>query len=273
MAHFARVLITGASSGIGSALAQALARPGTLLHLAGRDEARLDAISAACARAGAQVEPHAIDVRDAAAMARWIERAGRLDLVIANAGISAGTSDGAGAPALEDAAQTRAIFATNLDGVLNTALPALARMAAQPRDARGVRGRIAVVASLAAFVASPSAPSYCAAKAAVETWTVGTAFAARRQGILLTSLCPGFVRTPMTAANPFPMPGLMDAERAARIMVRGIARGRMRVAFPWHVALTARLTALLPPSLALRLLALNAGKVAPGQAKPTKYRD
>jgi short-subunit dehydrogenase len=89
---------------------------------------------------------------------------------------------------------------------------------------------------------------------------VATAATARRQGILLTSLCPGYIRTPMTAANRFPMPGLMSAERAAAIMLRGIAAGRRRVAFPWWIAAGARLVALLPPRLSGALLGAPAGK-------------
>jgi NAD(P)-dependent dehydrogenase (short-subunit alcohol dehydrogenase family) len=243
MPAFDSVLITGASSGIGRALALASARPGAVLHLSGRDAARLAAVESACAARGAEVRPRLLDVREAAAVADWIDGAGRLDLVVANAGISAGTGDGTP----ERPEQTRAIFAVNLDGVLNTALPALRVMAAQPADAAGVRGRIAVVASVAAFLPVPGAPAYCASKAAVDAWTIATAPTARRQGILLTSLCPGYVRTPLTAANRFPMPGLMAADRAAAIMLRAIAAGRVRVAFPWWIAAGARLVALLPP--------------------------
>ena len=137
------------------------------------------------------------------------------------------------APAPADrkaAAQARAIFATNLDGVLNTVLPAMELMARQPPGVDGLRGRIAVVASIAAFVAAPGAPAYCASKAAVDAWAVATAPAARARGIALTSVCPGYVRTPMTASNRFPMPGLMDADRAAapragRDRRRAAARG------------------------------------------------
>jgi NAD(P)-dependent dehydrogenase (short-subunit alcohol dehydrogenase family) len=256
MAAFDSVLITGASSGIGRALALASARPGTVLHLGGRDAARLAAVAGECVARGANARARVLDVRDAAAVAEWVGGAGRLDLVVANAGISAGTGDGA----LERPEQTRAIFAVNLDGVLNTALPALRVMAAQPADAAGVRGRIATVASMAAFIAVPGAPSYCASKAAVDAWTVATAATARRQGILLTSLCPGYIRTPMTAANRFPMPGLMETDRAAAIMLRGIAAGRRRVAFPWWIAVGARLVALLPPRLSGALLGASAGK-------------
>lgn len=251
-------LITGASSGIGAALARARAAPGAVLHLGGRDAERLAAVAAACRARGARVLTRVLDVTDAAGMAAWIAAAGRLDLVIANAGISAGT--GPGEP--ETAAQARAIFAVNLDGMLNTALPALAAMAAQPAGADGVRGRIAVIASVAAFVAAPGAPSYCAAKAAADAWTVGSAHVAAARGVRLTSVCPGYVRSAMTAGNRFPMPGLMDAERAAAIILRGVAAGRRRVVFPWWMGVLARLAGLLPPALVGRALALAPGKQA-----------
>ena len=157
------VLITGASSGLGRALAEACAAPGVVLHLSGRDAGRLEEAASACRARGAEVRPRVLDVCDAAAMAGWIAGAGRLDLVIANAGISAGTGG-----LTEPAAQARRIFEVNVTGVLNTALPALEVMAAQPPGADGLRGRVAVVASVAAFVAAPGAPAYCATKAAVQ---------------------------------------------------------------------------------------------------------
>lgn len=256
MHRFRSALITGASSGIGQALALVLAAPGVTLHLSGRDAARLGVVADACRARDATVVPEVVDVRDAAAMATWIGDAGPLDLVVANAGISASTSG----HAPENPAQTRAIFATNLDGVLNTVLPAMEAMANQPPGPNGIRGHIAVIASIAAFVAGPGAPAYCASKAAVDAWTVASAYGARRQGIGLTSVCPGYVRSGMTAGNRFPMPGLMDAERAARIILRGVVAGRVRVAFPWWMALAARLAGLLPQ----RLL----GAVMPTQPDP-----
>lgn len=256
MVAFSSVLITGASSGLGRALALQCAAPGVALHLCGRDAARLDAVAEACRARGATVQPRVLDVQDAPAMAAWIEAAGKLDLVVANAGISAGT--GGGRP--ETAAQTRAVFAVNLDGVLNTVLPALAALRRQPPGADGVRGRIGVVASIAGFLTAPGAPAYCASKAAADAWTVAAAHTARQDGVLLTSLCPGYVRTPMTARNRFPMPGLMDADQAARIMLRGLAAGRRRVVFPRWLGLVARLVGLLPPALSARLLAAPPAK-------------
>jgi len=255
-APYASVLITGASGGIGAALARACAAPGGVLHLAGRDAARLRAVADACRGRGAVAHAQAIDVRDAAAMADWIAAAGRLDLVVANAGIGGGIDDGTPEPP----EQVRALFAANLDGALNTVLPALAAMLRQPPGPDGVRGRIAAVASIAAFVPAPGAPSYCASKAALDVWMTATATHARPRGVRLTSVCPGYVRTAMTAANRFPMPGLMDAERAAGIILRGVAAGRMRVAFPWWMAAAARLLGALPPRMSGALLAVPPGK-------------
>lgn len=256
MITFRSVLITGASSGLGRALALHCAAPQVELHLSGRDATRLEAAAAACRERGATTQVRVLDVRDAAAMAAWIAGAGRLDLVVANAGISAGTGDGRP----ENAAQARAVFAANLDGMLNTVMPALAAMRTQAPGADGVRGRIGVVASIAAFLPAPGAPAYCASKAAVDVWTVATATAARREGVLMTSICPGYVRTAMTVRNRFPMPGLMDADRAARIMLRGLAAGRRRVVFPWWMGLAARLVGLLPPRLSGALLSIPPGK-------------
>lgn len=256
MVAFRSVLITGASSGLGRALAFEHAAPGVVLHLSGRDGVRLDAVATACRARGAAVEARVLDVRDAPAMAAWIGGAGRLDLVVANAGISAGTGRGRA----ESTAQTRAVFAANLDGMLNTVLPALELMRSQPAGAGGVRGRIAVVASIAAFVPAPGAPAYSASKAAVDAWTVAAAVMAWRDGVRMTSLCPGYVRTAMTARNRFPMPGLMDADRAARIMLRGIAAGRRRVVFPWWMGVAARIVGLLPPRLSGALLSVPPGK-------------
>jgi short-subunit dehydrogenase len=243
MTRWDHVLITGASSGLGRALAEACARPGAVLHLSGRDAARLDVAAAACRAKGADVRPAVLDVTDAPAMARWIAGAGRLDLVIANAGISAGTGGDT-----EPTDQARRIFETNVTGVLNTALPAIEAMAAQAPGADGLRGRVAVIASLAAFVAAPGAPAYCATKAAVQRWAEALDGTERARGIRLHAVCPGYVRTPMTALNDFPMPFLMDAEDAARRTITGIARGRVRIAYPWPTYAMARLVGALPPA-------------------------
>jgi short-subunit dehydrogenase len=261
MTYFSRTLITGASSGIGGALARELAAPGVTLHLSGRNQARLELTARSCLDRGATVQTALLDVRDAAAMATWIGSVAPLDLVVANAGVSARSSG----PEPELPERIRTIFAVNLDGMLNTVLPAMALMEHQPPGLDGLRGRIAVIASIAAFIAVPRSASYCASKAAVDAWTVANAPDARARGIALTSVCPGYIRTAMTARNQFPMPGLMDADRAARIIVRGIATGRVRIAFPWWMAAAARIGALLPRRLTGPLLARQPGK-APNRA-------
>ncbi len=258
MPRFDSVLITGASSGLGRALALACARPGAVLHLSGRDGPRLDAVAAEVRAGGGTAHPRVLDVTDAEAMATWIGGVGRLDLVVANAGTSAGTGLGT----TERPEQVRRIFDVNLGGVLNTVLPAMAAMRAQAPGADGLRGRIATVASIAAFVPAPGAPSYAASKAAVDAWTVATALTARADGIAMTSVCPGYVRTPMASANWFPMPGLMDADRAAAIILRGVVAGRRRVIFPWWMAALARAVGALPPALSGALLSMAPGKAS-----------
>jgi len=247
------ILITGASSGIGAALAHLYAAPGRVLSLGGRNGVRLAAVAEACRAAGARAETATIDVTDAAAMSRWIaaaEAAAPLDLVIANAGISAGTGGGG-----ENAEQTRAIFATNLDGLLNTAMPAVEAMR------RRRRGQIALMSSLAGFRGFPGAPAYCASKAAVRIWGEALRGELAAAGIKINVICPGYVVTPMTAVNEFPMPFLMSAERAARIVQRGLRRNRARIAFPWPMYVAAWLAGVLPPAWIDPLLARLPKKV------------
>jgi short-subunit dehydrogenase len=239
------ILITGASSGIGAALALAFAAPGVDLALGGRDPARLEAVTERCRRQGARAHSTSVDVTDRAAMANWllaVDRETPLDLVIANAGT--GGPGGDGRPEV-----ARTIFAVNLDGVLNTILPILPAM-----SARG-RGQLALMSSLAGFRGQPSTPAYCASKAAVRVWGEGLRGRLGRQGVAVSVICPGFVRTPMTAANPFPMPLVMAPERAAAIIRRGLLRRRARIAFPRSLYWAVWLLQALPAGLADRWLA------------------
>ena len=268
MRHHPRsILITGASSGIGAALAAAYAAPGASLHLGGRDRGRLGQMVERCRMQGAMAAGETVDVTDAPGMARWIaesDRRHRLDLVIANAGISAGGEAGVATEAhlnAEDmSAVTRRVFATNIDGVANTVLPALElmRARAEPADGRyrrGWRGQIAIVSSLAGMRGFPGAPAYSASKAAERAW--GEALAARLgdDGISMSVVLPGFVDTPMTERNPFPMPMLMTADEAARTIRRRLRRHSARIAFPFPLYLLAWFVAALPPLLIDPILA------------------
>jgi len=236
------VLITGASSGLGEALALHYAEHSATLFLSGRDAARLEAVASACRAKGGRVHTRVLDVTDRDGMAGWIAECDTLralDLVIANAGISAGTGTGGEA---ED--QTRQLFDVNVTGVVNTVWPAIAAM--RPRK----RGQIALMASLASFRGMPGAPGYCASKAAVRVWGEGLRGWLAADGIGVSVICPGFVESRMTAANDFTMPFLMDAPKAARIMAEGLARNRGRIAFPWPMLAASWLVGALPDALA-----------------------
>lgn len=243
MAIPSTILITGGSSGLGAALADAYAAPGVRLFLSGRNADRLEETADRVRSKGAACETAVVDVCDSEATREWVEAcdaAAPLDLVVANAGISAGT---AGRDGAEPADQVRAVFATNVDGVLNTILPAIPRM-----EARG-HGQIALVSSLAGYRGIPGAPSYCASKAAVKVLGEGLRGNLHPKGIWVSVICPGYVRTPMTAVNNFPMPLLMDGDKAARIIRRGLDRNRPRISFPWPMAAAVWLLQALPPAL------------------------
>lgn len=240
------ILITGASSGIGEALPMAYAGPGISLALGGRDASRLDAVAAACRQRGAAVQARVIDVADREAMARWIEEVDRttpIDLVIANAGIGVGATDG-----LETEEQVRRVFGVNLGGAFNTVLPLIPQLAARRR------GQIALVSSLASFRGFPGSPTYCGSKAALRVWGEGLRGDLQACGVEVSVICPGFVESRITARNEFPMPFLMSAERAAAIVKRGLARNRARIAFPFPMYFALWLLGTLPPLLTDPLL-------------------
>jgi short-subunit dehydrogenase len=236
------LLITGASSGIGKALALAYAAPEARLALVGRDAARLDFVIVACRARGARVQSALLDVTDRAAMARWIDEvdtAAPIDLVIANAGISAGPGGD-----YESEQQTRKVFAVNLDGVINTVLPLIPKFVV-----RG-RGQIALVSSLASFSGISSAPAYCASKAAIRIWGEGLRGHLRPHGVEVSVICPGFVVNDKTARNRYPRLFQMPAQEVAAIIKRGLARNCGRIAFPLPMYLVAWLAGALPPTLA-----------------------
>jgi short-subunit dehydrogenase len=241
-------VITGASSGLGAVLARAYAAPGVVLGLVARDPARLVSVADACRRAGAMVEEAAVDVADRAPLEAWLaafDRAHPVDLVIANAGISAGPEPGRVG---EDIDTTARQIAVNLLGAVHTVAPLVPAMAA-----RG-RGRIVLIASLAAYRGLPYSPGYSASKAGLRAY--GEALRAQLEpfGIGVTVVCPGFFTSPMTDRWEGPTPFLISGEQAARKVKRGIDRGRRRVSFPWPMALGMRLSDMLPAALGDRIV-------------------
>lgn len=232
------IFITGASSGLGKALAETYASRDTRLYLCGRNKARLEQTAFIAREKGAQVYTFLFDVTDANAAQKAIRQAqsiAPIDLLIANAGVSGGVLG-----ASEDSAQTRQIFNTNITGVANVVLPALEQMH------RRKSGQIAIVSSIAGYRGLPSAPAYSASKACVKAWGEALRGSLAKEGIRVNVICPGFIRTPLTKVNRFPMPFLMSPERAARKIQKAIAHNKALITFPWPMAFGAWIMAATP---------------------------
>lgn len=246
------ILITGASSGIGAALARHYAQEGVTLFLCGRDEARLHSVAKECRQAGATVQAEIIDVTNKEAMVAWVtgcDRVQPLDLVIANAGISGGTGGHPGVPYGESPEQIRQLFDINLTGVLNTVDPALPLM-----TKRGC-GQIALISSLASLSGWPGAPSYSASKGAVRIYGEALRVALAKSGVAINVILPGFIKTPMTAVNPYKMPFMISDYEAAKRISLGLKKNKGRIAFPMATYICAGLIGLLPYKIGSWLLA------------------
>jgi len=239
MKTFHHIVITGASSGIGEALALDYAAPDITLGLSGRDETRLANVANACRTRGAVVQARTLDATDRAAMAAWLtafDDAHPVDLLIANAGVSLSQND----PRLESFDKVRRTMAINLDGVLNTVEPLLGRMMKRRQ------GQIGLVSSLAGFFGRPSSASYNASKAAVRVWGESIRFPLAKDNIGVSVICPGYVTSPMTDSLAGAKPFLVSTSRASRIIRYELARNRARIAFPLPLKAAVWLANLLP---------------------------
>ena len=253
------ILITGASSGIGAALARAYAAPRTHLALCGRDAARLAAVADFCRDRGAEVMEACLDVTEAAAVAAWIvnvDRTSPLELVIANAGIQGGLwRDGAG----ETLGELHRVMEVNFGGVSNTVHPVL------PAMRRRRRGQVALISSLAALRGIPFSPGYCASKAAIKIYSEALRSWLAPEGIDVSVVLPGFVETRLSDTVSGPKPLILSPERAAGIIRRGLAKGRRQIAFPYPLYLGMQLMRALPARLVdpiLRRVTVDIGPYA-----------
>ena len=247
---FASVILTGASRGLGAVLAARLAAPGVTLGLIARSEAGLRDTAAACEARGASVRTAALDVRDAAAMARTVlawDAGHPADLVVANAGIAHGTRPGGAWETPEEAA---AQIGVNLLGAMNLVAPLLPAMRARRA------GRIGLIASVAAFRGLPDSPAYCASKAGLWAWGEGLRAALRGDGVGVTLVAPGFFESDMGRAWRGRRPFSLSTEDAAARVERALRDGRPVSAFPLPLALGLRAASLLPARLADRAAAL-----------------
>lgn len=233
----AAVFLTGASSGIGEALARHYAARGAKLGLVAR---RADLLESLAASLPGGADTYAADVRDLgalqAAAADFVAKRGVPDLVIANAGVSHGTlTEFAG-----DADVFRQILEVNVVGMVNTFQPFVAAM----REAG--RGTLAGVASVAGYRGLPGAGAYSASKAAAIRYLESLRVELRGTGVRVATVCPGYIATPMTARNPYPMPFIITADDFARRFARALDAGRDYAVIPWQMGIVAKLLAALP---------------------------
>ena len=236
----AGVFITGASSGIGEALARHYARSSPALGLAARRKEHLDALAASL---GGKCATYPLDVADTSAIENaandFIQSFGAPDLVIANAGVSVGTHGDDPA----DMSKLRRVLDVNVVGLAAT----LAAFAPSMRAAR--RGTLCGIASVAGFRGIPGAGAYSASKAAAISWLEALRIELRGSGVSVVTICPGFIDTPMTRVNPYRMPFLLPADEAARRIARAIGAKRRLAVIPWQMAIVGRIMRVLPSAL------------------------
>ncbi len=235
-----RILMTGASTGLGAALAARLAAPGVTLLLCSRRQGPLEQTAAVLRAHGAEVIAETVDVTDIAASADWIDRMwhlGPVDLAILNAGIFAGRTPDGRAETPQAAAD---LIATNMTGAI---VPAL-RLAEHMRQRKA--GQLVFISSLAAFGPHADAPSYSASKAGLTAFARALREDLLPDGVKVTIVHPGHIETRQTAQHIGPLPGIIPVERAAELILRAIRNRRSEHAFPFHLRLALAGLGLLP---------------------------
>ncbi|TVO64908.1 SDR family oxidoreductase [Denitromonas ohlonensis] len=241
-----RIFITGASSGIGAALVRHYAQGDVLLGLVGRRRDTLEALAAEC---DGKAQVFVADVADAAAMqtaaAQFVASVGVPDIVIASAGVSVGTLT----EYAEDADAFARVMQTNVLGMLHTFQPFVA-----PMRASGA-GTLVGIASVAGVRGLPGAGAYSASKAAVRRYLESLRVELHGSGVRVVTISPGYIDTPMTAVNTYPMPFLLPANVAAKRMANAIDAGRRHVVIPWQMGLVAWVLGWLPDPVYDRIFA------------------
>jgi short-subunit dehydrogenase len=235
-----RIFITGASSGIGLALARHYINEGAKVGLVAR---RAEVLNELAKELGANCSVYVADVRDAESIAKLAQKFmlqyGVPDVVIANAGVSRGTLS----EFQQDIVAFKAVFDTNVLGMLHTFQPFISAM----RDVR--KGQFVGIASVAGIRGLPGAGAYSASKAAVISYLESLRVEIAPYGIVVTTIAPGYIRTPMTEVNQYKMPFLMNVDTAAKKFAHAIQRKRRFVVIPWQMGALARLMRFIPPIL------------------------
>lgn len=237
-----RAWITGAGKGIGRGLAKRLAGAGWTVFASARTEDDLTSLAAECEGALGRIESLVLDITDADACAAAVrtltDGPEPLGLIVLNAGTHQPTPVDA-----FDPATVNRLIGINMGGAVNCLAPAM-----QAFRRQGF-GKIAVTASVAGYKGLPKAAAYCASKAGVIALCEALYPELRREGVSLSVINPGFVKTPLTDKNDFPMPFLMTVEDAVDAIMRGLARDRFEIAFPWRFVMILKLLRLLPDRL------------------------
>lgn len=240
-----RLVISGASSGIGLALARYYLEHGAIVAAFAR---RGELLQALAAEFPGMVYGYTLDVRDAGALrdaaTDFMARVGVPDIVIANAGVSRGTLT----EYAEDMDAFRQVMDINVLGMAHTFQPFVAAM----REAQ--QGKLVGIASVAGFRGLPGAGAYSASKAAAISYLESLRVELLGSGVDVVTICPGYIKTPMTDVNPYPMPFILEVDEAARRMARVIERGCSFSVIPWQMGMVGRLLKLLPNWLYDRIL-------------------
>ena len=236
-----KVFLTGASSGIGEALARVYAARGAVLGLAARRVEMLQRLRAELTGTACEIYP--LDVRDARALknaaADFMAKHGAPDVLIGNAGVSYGAVTGHE----NDLSAFQETFDINVMGLVNTFQPFVRAM----RERRS--GSIVGIASVAGFRGLPGSGAYSASKAAAISYLEALRVELHGSGVRVTTICPGFIATPMTAKNRYPMPFIIGVDDAAKRFVRVIDAGKSYAVVPWPMAILGRILKLLPDAI------------------------
>lgn len=241
--HKKTILITGASGGIGAALALRYANSDILLILIARNSSKLIEIKEKCEKHGASVVCHTVDIRESQKLQTTIEEIDQehpIDLVICNAGVTSSIGDNGEAESWDAICN---IIDTNLYGVLATLNPLISRMQSRKQ------GQIAIVSSLAAYRGMPVTPSYCASKAAVKSYGEALRGWLKDDGIQVNVICPGFVESKLSKQFHGDKPLMMSATKAADIIYKGLAKNKANISFPFPLNLGMWFLAVLPSGI------------------------
>ncbi|MCL2001260.1 MAG: SDR family NAD(P)-dependent oxidoreductase [Planctomycetes bacterium] len=255
------IAITGASGGLGSALAAAYAAKGVRLSLAGRAAGRLEECARTCRGRGAEAAVTAFDIRDSASLSAWLngaEATAPLDLVFANAGVSATSRP----ERLEHPEDADRLLDINAKAAIRTAAIAAGLM-----TGRG-KGSIVIVSSLAGLQTLPLSPAYCAGKAAARVYGLSLRVWLKPFGVGVTVVCPGYVDTPMSDRLESAKPFLWPAEKAALHIKKRLLRNPREIVFPWQLAAGIRLESLLPERIRDCFLRRFSFRVKPDRDSP-----